>query len=97
MTRKGTIAILATLDTKGEEVAYVKNLLGALGHSAVIIDVAPLGPPGIPPDISNEEIARQAGRKLSSLIHRGEKDQIMEEMGKGAMNLLLHLYQERKI
>ena len=97
MIRKAAIAVLATLDTKGEEVAYVKNLLEALGHSAVVIDVGPLGPPGIPRDISNEEIARQAGQELSRLIQRGKRDQIMEEMGKGATNLLLHLYQERKI
>jgi uncharacterized protein (UPF0261 family) len=37
MNRKGSIAILATLDTKAEEVAYMKNLLEARGHSAVII------------------------------------------------------------
>jgi uncharacterized protein (UPF0261 family) len=97
MTRKGSIAILATLDTKAEEVAYMKNLLEAQGHSAVIIDVGPLGPPGVSPDISNEEIARQAGWELSNLIQTGERDRIMEEMGKGAMKLLLHLYAEGKI
>ena len=97
MIRKGTIAILGTLDTKGQEVAYMKNLLEAEGHSAVIIDVGPLGPPGMPPDISNDEIARRSGWELSELIQTGERDRIMEEMGKGAMKLLLHLCQEGKI
>ena len=97
MSCKGTIAILATLDTKGQEVAYMKNLLEAQGHSAIIIDVGPLGPSGVPPDISNEEIARRAGWELPNLIQTGEKDKIMQEMGKGALNLLLHLHQERKI
>jgi uncharacterized protein (UPF0261 family) len=97
MSRKGTIAILATLDTKGQEVAYMKNLLEAQGHSAVMIDVGPLGPPGVPPDISNEEIAQRAGWELQNLVQTGEKDKIMQEMGKGAMKLLLHLYQEGKI
>ena len=97
MIRKGTIAILGTLDTKGQAVAYMKNLLEAEGHSAVIIDVGPLGPPGMPPDISNEEIARRSGWELSELIQTGERDRIMEEMGKGAMKLLLHLCQEGKI
>jgi uncharacterized protein (UPF0261 family) len=97
MIRKGTIAILGTLDTKGQEVAYMKNLLEAQGHSTVIIDVGLLSPPGIPPDISNEEIAQRAGWELSNLIQTGERDKIMGEMGKGAMKLLLHLYQEGKI
>jgi uncharacterized protein (UPF0261 family) len=97
MSRKGTIAILATLDTKGQEVAYMKSLLEAQGHSAVIIDIGSLGPPGVPPDISNEEIARWAGWELSNLIQTGQRDRMMEEMGKGAMKLLLRLYQEGKI
>lgn len=97
MNPKGSIAVLATLDTKADEVAYVKSLLEAQGHSAVIIDGGPLGPPGIPPDISNEEIARRSGWELSELIQTGERDRIMEEMGKGAMKLLLHLCQEGKI
>jgi uncharacterized protein (UPF0261 family) len=97
MIRKGNIAILGTLDTKGQEVAYMKGLLEAQGHSTVIIDVAPLGPPGVPPDFSNEEIARRAGWELSNLIQTGERGRLMEEMGKGAMQLLLHLYQEGKI
>jgi uncharacterized protein (UPF0261 family) len=97
MSCKGTIAILATLDTKGEEVAFMKNLLEARGHSAIIIDVGPLGPPGVSPDISNEEIARWAGWKLPNLIQTGEKEKIMSAMGKGAIALLLRLHQERKI
>lgn len=97
MIKKGTIAILATLDTKGQEVAYMKGFFEARGHSAVVIDVGPLGAPGIAPDISNEEVARQAGWKLSNLIQTSERDKIMQEMGKGAMKLLLHLCQEGKI
>jgi len=97
MVRRGTIAVLATLDTKGEEAAYVKNLLEAGGHSTVIIDVSPLGPPRVTPDISNEEVARQAGWELPKLIQTGERDKIMQEMGNGAMKLLLHLCQKGKI
>ncbi len=97
MTQKGTIAILGTLDTKGEEVAYMRKLLDARGYSATIIDVGPLGPPGIRADVSNEEIARSAGWELPALLQTGERGRIMEEMGKGAMKLLLHLYRDGKI
>jgi uncharacterized protein (UPF0261 family) len=97
MIRKGTIAILATLDTKGKEVDYMKNLLEAQGHSAILIDVGPLGPPGVPPDISNEETARWAGWELSNLIQTEERGRIMEEMGKGATKALLLLFQYGKI
>ncbi len=97
MSFKGTIAILATLDTKGQEVAHMKHLLETQGHAAIIIDVGPLGPPGVPADISNEEIARRAGWELPNLIKTGERDNIMKEMGKGGTALLLQLYEEQKI
>jgi uncharacterized protein (UPF0261 family) len=97
MNRKGNIAILATLDTKGQEVAFMKGLIEDRGYSAIIIDVGPLGPPGVHPDISNEEIARSGGTELSNLIRSGERDRIMEGMGKGAVQALSDLHRERRI
>jgi uncharacterized protein (UPF0261 family) len=97
VTGKGKIAILGTLDTKGAEVAFMKGLLEAQGYSAMIVDVGPLGPPGVPPDISNEEIARWEGWKLSDLVQTGQRDRVIEGMGKGAMKLFSHLVAEKKI
>jgi uncharacterized protein (UPF0261 family) len=66
---KRNIAILGTLDTKGAEVAYMKGLVEARGHSAILIDVGPIGPPGVEPDIANEEVARLVGYELSSVLN----------------------------
>ena len=97
MTRKGNIAILATLDTKGAEVAAMKGLLGTLGYDATVVDIGPLGPPAIPAEISNEEVARLSGWELSALIRTGERDRIMAEMGKGAGKHLSRLFSENRI
>ena len=97
MTRKGNIAILATLDTKGAEVAAMKGLLGTLGYGATVVDIGPLGPPAIPAEISNEEVARLGGWELSDLIRTGERDRIMAAMGKGAGRHLSRLFSEGRI
>lgn len=94
---KGKVALLATLDTKGEEIAYMKGLLEDRGYRSVILDIGSLGPPGIPPDVSNEEVARWGGEDLNGLVRTGERSLIMEGMGKGATKLLFHLYQEGTI
>ncbi len=94
---KREIAILGTLDTKGEEVAYMKGLVEARGHSAILIDVGPLGPPMVKPDIANEEVARLAGCELSYFLQTGERDRIMEAMGEGAGRLLLNLLREGRL
>lgn len=97
MIRKRTIVILATLDTKGEEAAYLRTRLEALNCSAAIIDIGPLGPPGVQPDIDNGEVARRGGWKLATLLKTGERDRIMEIMGKGARTLLSLLLDEGRI
>ncbi len=90
---KSTIAILGTLDTKGEEVAYMKGLVEARGHSAILIDVGPVGPPGVKPDVDNQEVARLGWYELSNLLQTGKRDRIMEAMGEGAARQLLNLLQ----
>jgi uncharacterized protein (UPF0261 family) len=97
MIRKRTIAVLATLDTKGEEAAYIRCRLENLNCLATIIDIGPLGPPGVRPDIDNGEVARQGGWELAALLKTGERDRIMEIMGKGARKLLSLLFCEGKI
>jgi uncharacterized protein (UPF0261 family) len=97
MVRKRNIAILATLDTKGEEVAAMKGSLAALNYAATIVDIGPLGPPAVQPDIPNSEVARLAGWELAALVRTGRRDRIMEEMGKGAARLLSLLCSEGRI
>jgi uncharacterized protein (UPF0261 family) len=97
MIPKGSIAILATLDTKGAEVASMRGLLETLGYRATVIDIAPLGPPAIGADLTNDEVARQGGWKLAELVRQGRRDRIMEVMGKGAGKLLSNLFSEGRI
>ena len=51
-----TIAILGTLDTKGEEHAYVAELIRARGHKALLIDVGTQGAPTVLPDVPRTEL-----------------------------------------
>ena len=78
-------------------VAYLRGRLESLNCSALIIDIGPLGPPGVAPDIDNAEVTRQGGWGTPALLQTGEKDRIMEIMGKGAQKLLSLLFFEGKI
>ena len=91
MNRKRNIAILGTLDTKGSEVVFMRQLVEDRGYSAAVIDLAPLQHPPIP-GLPSEEVFRWKGPKRSS-----EKEKIMEAMGAWATERLLSLYREGKI
>lgn len=94
---KKNIVILGTLDTKGGEVAFIKEILEARGHDALVIDVGPLGPPSVKPHLSNEEVARLAGWSLRDLVETGQRDRIMMTMGQGAATALMDLNREGRL
>ena len=65
MTDAPRIALIGTLDTKGDEIAYVRERLAALGAAAVVIDSGILGEPGTEADVSREQVAREAATTSS--------------------------------
>lgn len=91
------IAILGTLDTKRGEVFFMKDLIRGRGHVPTVVDVGPLGPPLEDPDVSNEKVARAAGRELRDLIRSPERDRIMRAMGEGAAQCLLERFKEGRL
>ena len=54
---KGKILLVATLDTKGDEVAFLKKQLDARGRSVCVMDVGTAGSPKFPGDVTRESVA----------------------------------------
>ncbi len=92
-----TIVIVGTLDTKGEEIKYVKELIERRGHKTITIDGGVLGAPFFLPDISNEEVAQAAGMGLEEIIALGSEGKAVEVMGKGASQIVQRLFSEDKL
>lgn len=91
------IAILATLDTKAGEAAYLRDLIQDRGWSTLVVDVglgdAPEGLAGIPAD----EVATAAGTGVAELRAAGRRDKAMEAMGSGAGKLLAERYRAGRL
>ena len=92
-----TIALLGTLDTKGDEHDFVAAQIRARGHTTLIIDVGTDQPPRITPDISREEVARIAGLDLPALIARHDRGECVAAMADAAAIILTKLQAEGKI
>jgi len=92
-----TIAVLGTMDTKGEEHAFVAELIRVRGHQTLIIDVGTLEAPKLKPDVAREEVARAAGADLAALVARRDRGEAVTAMSKGAPMVLSRLLAERKI
>jgi uncharacterized protein (UPF0261 family) len=92
-----TIAVLGTMDTKGEEHGFVAELIRRRGHTALVIDVGTLDAPKLKADVAREEIARAAGADLAALIARRDRGEAVTAMSKGAPRILAQLVAEKKI
>jgi uncharacterized protein (UPF0261 family) len=92
-----TIAVLGTLDSKGEEHAFVADLIRQRGHRVLLIDVGSGGPPTVTPDVTSEDVAAVAGLDLAPLIEKKDRGECVVAMSKAAPVLLAKLAAEGKI
>lgn len=92
-----TIAVLGTMDTKGEEHAYVAEMIRARGHQTLVVDVGALDQPRLKPDITREEVAAAAGVDLAALIARRDRGEMIKAMSQGAPIVLARLHHEGRI
>src|SRR3954471_22194215 len=72
-----TVVLVGTLDTKGEEYAYLRERLEQAGVATLLVDVGTQGSPRARPDVSRESVAAAGGFELASLTDRGEAVQAM--------------------
>jgi uncharacterized protein (UPF0261 family) len=90
---KPTIAVLATLDTKGPEAGYLRDRLRDLGLEAVIIDCGILGPPlDTVADISSDEVARHSGSSIALLRESETRGSAVAAMRTMLADYVEHLY-----
>src|SRR3954469_5354951 len=66
-----TVVLIGTLDTKGDEYAFLRDRLQQAGLQTVLVDVGTQGPPRTEPDVPREEVAAAAGLDLAALTDRG--------------------------
>lgn len=90
------IVVLATLDTKGPEAAFVADLIRARGHRASTVDVGVVGDSPMTPDVDKTQVMEAAGVKPSHL-QQLRRDQVMETMGRGAGVILRRMWQDGEL
>ena len=88
------IAVLATLDTKGQEAEFLREQLAKLGSQALVIDIGVTGKPAAEPDIFREEVARCGGSSLEEMLKEPTREAAQPIMGGGAAKILLEKIEE---
>ncbi|MFQ5928897.1 MAG: Tm-1-like ATP-binding domain-containing protein, partial [Acidobacteriota bacterium] len=93
-----TVVIIGTLDTKGPEIAYLRDRLRNLGLHTLVVDSGILGEPlDIEPDITRDEVAKLAGTDIEALRNAGSRGKAVRGMQAGIRQLALNLYREGRL
>ena len=99
---KKTIALVGTLDTKGEESLYLKNLIEENNYQVVTLDMGTgwRGRLTFSPDYPRQDVAKAAGSSMQEIVSLGESGQenrMMEIMSDGAIRICMQLYGSGKL
>ena len=92
-----TVVLVGSLDTKGEEFAFVKDLIEKQGLKALVVDFGVLGEPVFEPDIGRDEVAKAGGGDIAFLRTGEHKDEAMKTMAAGMAVIVRKLYDEGKL
>jgi uncharacterized protein (UPF0261 family) len=92
-----TVLLLGTLDTKGEELEFLRERLRRAGVRVLLADVGTLEPPGVEPDISREAVGAETGVDPAALADAGDRGAAIGGMAGAAAALVRRLYDEGRI
>jgi len=91
------ILLVGTLDSKGREVAYLRQRVEERGCGVITLDVGTLGNPTCHADIPQEEVAKAGGGDLSQMKAKGDRSYSVEIMTRGAIKKVAELYSRREL
>jgi uncharacterized protein (UPF0261 family) len=91
------VLLIGTLDTKGTEFAYVRDLLSQAGLTTLVVDAGVMGPPLFAPDIGREEVFAAAGVKFDELRLLADRGKAVSLAAQGCAKVVEKLHAQGKV
>jgi len=85
------ILILGTMNTKGEQLRFLKEKIASRGHEPVLMDLSMGSHPSFQADITPSEIASLVGKNLEEIIASRDRLAVVDAMSAGAQQKALEL------
>jgi len=91
------VYLIGTLDTKGQEIAFVRDELRALGLNVAVVDASCLSPSTIPADIPCEAVFDAAGTTLADVRAANDRGHAVTTAARGVAVIVGRLYAEGSV
>src|SRR5260370_42110735 len=83
-TKRPHVVVIGTLDTKGAEIAYVRDRIRQLGAEPLVVDSGILGEAaGCQADVPREQVAEEAGSSLDVARAAPSRGRAIERVRQG--------------
>ena len=90
-----TILLIGAFDTKGEEYAFVKNIICARGHETLGLHTGVFdADQSMHVDVSNGDVAQAGGKPIDQLQEKQDRGEAMKVMSDGAAVITRQLYDQ---
>jgi uncharacterized protein (UPF0261 family) len=99
MNAKKGIVIVCNLDTRGEDIVFVKRLIEDRGHEAILLDFSMEEPPPFPGDIRTEDVALRGGLAIEVVRekYRSDRDTATQNQIAGASAIVGDLLEQGRV
>ncbi len=96
--KKG-IVIICNLDTRGEDILFVKDLIRSRGHEPILLDFSMEEPPPVAGDVTCEQVAEKGGLPIATVraYYRSDRDAAMNNQIKGAIAIVGELRSQGRV
>ena len=93
------IVIICNLDTRGEDIVFVRELIRGRGHNPILVDFSMEEPPPVPGDIRCEEVALRGGLPIETVreFYRSNREAATNNQIRGAAAIIGDLLKQGKV
>jgi uncharacterized protein (UPF0261 family) len=91
------VVLLGTLDTKGAEYRFVRDLLQAQGVATLVVDAGVMNAPEFPADITREELYAAAGTTWDAVRKAADRGRAIEASARGAARIAVDLHAKGRL
>lgn len=97
MLAEPRIYLVATLDTKGIEAQFLRELLEGHGATVCLVDAGCIGDVSVSADIERAAVHEAAGESLTDLITRNDRGDAIKSAAKGVARLIGEHHREGRV
>ena len=87
-----SVYLLATLDTKGHEAAFVRDRLREAGVDVKLVDVGCFASPVVAADMTRETLFREGGYDLAELVRATDRGRAVTAAAESAAKMIIRLH-----